>query len=80
MNRYYFTFGSSDSHPYPNKYLIVEADNQKSAQHIFRSKYPDKVPGTLNCAFIYNEEQWQKATANHSMECVEVLKIVSTKI
>lgn len=59
---YYFTFGSSSEFPYRNGYLIVKAYNKSDAVSIFRSYFPDRTEGVVNCAFIYNQEEWEETT------------------
>lgn len=61
LKNYYFTFGSHEMFPYKNTYLIVKADNRTVAIEKFREKYPDKNNNCVNCAFIYDEEEWEKS-------------------
>lgn len=58
LKKFYFTFGSDEHFPYQNGYIIILAANMKKAQEIFRSHYPDRYPGCLNCAFFYDEMSW----------------------
>ncbi len=57
MNVYY-TFGSDPRYPYPGGWVEVHAPDLASAHRIFRSYYPDRTPGVLNCAFCYTDEDW----------------------
>ncbi len=58
MEKFYFTFGSDPGFPYQNGYLVIIADNQKEAVAHFRSHYPDRTADCLNCAFVYDEDEW----------------------
>ncbi len=57
-NRFYFTFGSDLGFPYQDTYLIVIADCKGEAMTKFQKKYPNRHKDCLNCAFVYNEEEW----------------------
>ena len=54
-----YTFGSSDSFPHHGGWVEVQAQDRATADEIFRSRYPDRTPGTLNCASIYTQEEFQ---------------------
>lgn len=58
LRKFFFTFDSSLSFPYQNTYVIVMADTEKNAVEKFRSKFPDKHKGLVNCAFWYSEDLW----------------------
>lgn len=58
MNKYYYTFGTSKQFPYTRGYVIVYAFNQEQANDKFRKRFPDFNKGIINCAFIYNEEEF----------------------
>lgn len=62
---YYFTFGTNEKFPYQNGYVKVRASNRSEAVEKFNAKYPpiDKS-GLVNCAFIYNQEEFDKANLN----------------
>lgn len=56
----YFTFGSAETFPYQNTYLIIEGVSQEDCMTDFRRRYPDITEGVLNCAFAYSQEEWEK--------------------
>lgn len=57
---YYFTFGSSPDFPFQDGWVTVDADTRTEACEIFRQYYPNsKHPDTINCSFIYPEEQFK---------------------
>lgn len=60
--KYYFTFGSHEQFPYQNTYLTVEAPSRALAIKEYRKHYPDVNRDIVNCAFIYNEQEWQERT------------------
>lgn len=55
---YYFTFGSDGSQPYRRGWMEVHAGSYEAARELFRSKYPDKRLGIINCAGMYTKEQF----------------------
>ena len=57
---FYFSFGSSDSYPFRGGWVEVRTDDVKQAETLFRSHFPDKHPGVLNCAFVYTEQEWRE--------------------
>ena len=61
MEKYYFTFGSSNKFPFQNTYLMVVASSYGDAVRGFREKHPDVDPGYMNCSDCYSEEQWADA-------------------
>ena len=69
MKKWYFTFGSDPKFPYPNSYVVVVAETEKKAVEKFKSRFPDRTPNTVNCAFWYSESEWQ--------ECNEILRQTS---
>ncbi len=62
---FYFTFGSSHIFPEEcrNRYVVVRAGTEAKAFRIFRSRYPDKTPNCLNCAFFYTQEEWDRCVS-----------------
>lgn len=60
LTRVYFTFGSWEQYPFPNRYMVVEAETFNAAIAVFRSKYPDVHENTLRCADFYREEVWNE--------------------
>ncbi len=59
QKKFYFTFGSDPGFPYQNTYIIVMADTERAAVEKFRAKFPDRHKNTVNCAFLYPEEEWR---------------------
>lgn len=57
--RFYFTFGTDDSHPYQGGWLIIEAPNCQTACNIFHTLYPNEH-GCLRCADIYTEDTFKQ--------------------
>ena len=61
LKNYYFTFGSAEHFPYQNGYIVVKANTEQEAIQEFRQHFPDYHEGTVNCAFWYNEKQWENS-------------------
>lgn len=61
MEKYYFSFGTDPLYPFCSGYIIIEAPNGKAAREIFRAYFPNRPNSSaINCAFVYNEEQFMK--------------------
>lgn len=76
MERFYFTFGTSEQFPYCGGWVEVLAPDYHAAVKTFRKKYPDIHKGMVNCSDIYTEEQFKKsemADGNLGATCHEVL-------
>lgn len=73
--KFYFTFGSNPQFPYQNGHLVVYAENVDIAIKKYRHKYPDIHKNTVNCAFIYSEEEWNKTdeTIRHRSICHKII-------
>jgi len=56
LQPFYFTFGTSETQPYMRGWLEIFAEGKNQAIEIFRSRYPDRIPGLINCSFIYDKE------------------------
>ena len=69
MSKFYFTFGINPIYPYQNGYIIIEAESLSQSIEYFKILFPNpEKPYLLRCAFYYTEQQWEKASANHSMK------------
>ena len=64
---FYFTFGSDEGYPREcrNGYVKVIATDEREAFAIFRTAYPDRHAGCLNCAFYYTQRQWDEFVGAH---------------
>lgn len=54
---YYFTYGT-DGYPFCGGWTEIEANTKAEACSLFRAVHPDKLPGVLNCSFVYSEDQF----------------------
>ena len=72
MKKFYFTFGNSYDYPYQGGYLVVNAIDRDDAIEKYRRKYPDIHENTVNCAFIYTENEWKNINLGQSL-CHEVI-------
>ena len=61
MENFYFTFGSDPEFPYGrDDYVLIKADDVGTAVGLFRAVHPNRPKSNcLNCAFMYNEAQWE---------------------
>ncbi len=76
MDRFFFTFGTSDKFPFCGGWVEVIAPNRAAAIKLYRSRHPDVNEGIINCSEIYTEEQFQKSemvNGNLGASCHEVL-------
>ncbi len=76
MERFYFTFGSSEHFPYQGGWVEVFAPSRRLAVKTFRAHFPDRNEGIVNCSDIYTEEQFQKTemvNSNLGAACHEIL-------
>ncbi len=80
MKKTYFTFGSDPLFPFSQKdYVEVEAESMNQACDLFNLIHPPRKPGTctVNCAFIYSEEKFEKIRNLHyrGVEPIEVISV-----
>ena len=76
MEKFYFTFGTSDKFPFRGGWVEVLAPDYNAAIKTFRSKHPDVNEGIVNCSDIYTEERFMKTEMVHDNlgdTCHEVL-------
>lgn len=62
MNKYYYSFGTSEQFPFYKGYIIINAPDMGAAHRLFRAYYPDVNEGIMNCADYYTEEEWNKTS------------------
>lgn len=81
MEKFYFTFGTSEQFPFRGGWVEVVAPSRKAAVRTFRSKYPDVHKGIVNCSDIYTAEQFAcskmvegnlGAGCHETLTCLEV--------
>ena len=58
MERFYFTYGTSKNQPFVGGWTTVEAPSLDKAIKTFRKAHPDHIKGLVNCAFIYEEAEF----------------------
>jgi hypothetical protein len=75
--KYFFTYGSWENYPFHAGWTEIVARGFEQAIAIFRAAHPDKSEGTVNCAFIYDEETFKRTNmmeyGNLGRKCVETL-------
>jgi len=78
LTRVYFTFGSWEQYPFPNKYMVVEAESYDAAIATFRQKYPDV--NTLRCASFYKEDAWKERVEPQYYKDVPPAEILRSEV
>lgn len=76
MNKYYFTFGTSEQFPFCGGWVEVFAPTRAAAVSTFRAKYPDVNEGIVNCSDIYTADQFSRSemvNGNLGACCHEIL-------
>lgn len=77
MQKYYFTYGSSENFPYQNGWTEVYAENMKQAESLFKAIHPDKIPGIINCAWVYTQKDFESfnyfKSGNFGVRCHEII-------
>lgn len=76
----FYTFGTDRRYPYQGGWVAVEEPTVEATHRIFRAFYPDRVPGVLNCADYYTEEEFARtdmcAGGNIGRYCHKTLKLL----
>lgn len=63
MQKFYFTYGPSETMPYHGGWTEIEAPNEDIARHMFKAIHPaEDYNMPLRCAFVYSEEHWKTTT------------------
>ena len=58
MQKFYFTYGTSEQYPYKGGWTEVIAETKHMAILAFKVVHPDVHEGILNCASVYTEEEF----------------------
>ncbi|MBO5435897.1 hypothetical protein J6A31_08895 [bacterium] len=63
MNKYYFTYGSEcETQPFNGGWTEIIASSREQACAMFRAIHPDKIDDMLNCAGVYEAEEFEKTS------------------
>ena len=60
IKKWFFTFGTYLGFPFQRGWVEIEAPTREQAVQVFRAYWPDRTPGTVNCAFIYSEDEFKE--------------------
>jgi hypothetical protein len=60
MPKFYFTYGPDKHFPYQDGWTEVDAPDITTAHNLFRAIHPSKEQTSMNCAFIYTEDEWSR--------------------
>ena len=76
MAKFYFSYGTDNGFPFKEGHTEIEAQDKESAIELFNSVHPCRTDNIINCAFIYDEDEWKEMEGKYpSMEvCHEKLK------
>lgn len=74
MKSYYFTYGTDPDFPFCGGYTKVTANTMTDAIRLFRGKHPDRHKNTVNCAFMYREDEFVKLFYGKDIQCHEVIE------
>lgn len=56
MEKVYFSYGMDERFPFQDGYTEIEAPSRTIAVRMFQAIHPDRIPGIINCAWIYAED------------------------
>lgn len=62
MPYYYFTFGTDPGYPFQNGWVKIQAPSRREATEIFAIYFPSRDDECVNCAFIYEEEEFKETS------------------
>ncbi len=67
IHSFYFTFGTDPLFPYGyHDYVLIMCSNEGEACKLFNALHPKRTgSNVMNCAFMYNEAQWEKGVKQH---------------
>lgn len=77
---FYFTYGPDEQFPHQDGWTTVLAPDRPSACGLFKLLHPSCYKNTINCSWIYNQEQFEQTTMhkqnkNFEKGCIEVLSM-----
>lgn len=79
MNKYYFTYGTSEDFPFQRGWTEVVAPDLSAACSLFRMIHPDLYEHTLNCSDVYSEAELQRtqmyAEGNFGVRAHEIITL-----
>ena len=75
---FYFTFGTDEDQSFYGGWVKIIAEDKDQAYEKFRKCFPDREQGTLNCAFVYTEDEFKKTKmpirGNYGFKCHEIIE------
>lgn len=79
MPTFYFTYGTDPAYPFEGGWTTVIAPDRLAATALFRIYHPDRTKGIVNCADIYDEENFKSTDmfvkGNFGSNCHETIMI-----
>lgn len=67
--KYYFTFGSNKTQPFMGGWTVVHADSWEEAVNKFCEVHPKTADGSINCAFMYDENEFKRTKMYTNGNC-----------
>lgn len=66
MKKFFYSFGTDERFPFQAGWIIMYANSRQEADEKFRTLFPDRQDGILNCSFVYNEARWAEMDPEHT--------------
>ena len=58
--KYYFTYGQNETQPFMGGWTVVHANSYAEAIDKFNTIHPMTKGGFINCAFVYDENEFKQ--------------------
>ena len=58
--KYYFTYGQNETQPFIGGWTVVNANSYTEAIDKFNAVHPTTKDGFINCAFVYDENEFKQ--------------------
>ena len=83
VHSFYFTFGTDPLFPYGyHDYVLIICRDESEACKLFNTLHPKRLgSNVMNCAFMYNETQWELNTKKYyaGRDPVETIIVTRTR-
>lgn len=67
--KYYFTYGQNETQPFVGGWTVVNANSYIEAIDKFNAVHPTTKDGFINCAFVYDENEFKRTKMYTSGNC-----------
>lgn len=81
LRNFYFTFGSDPEFPYGrDDYVLIMCRDEGEACRLFNAVHPKRhKTNVMNCAFMYNEKQWEIGVQKYYRDTEPIETIIVTR-